>query len=107
MPETVPRTMPRTLISVRGGVAHARAVIVVVFMTLALASWMLVGVLAAGISALFERVMVRPFDRRRARSQRAQRASEPAPSDPDDPDDPSAPPSGGSRVWTLPEWMQA
>ena len=66
----------------RAATFHVRSVIVVVVMTVGLAAWMLFGVIAAGISALFER-------------RRARRAKEPPPGEP--------PP----RVWTLPEWMQA
>jgi hypothetical protein len=40
---------------VRAALFHVQSVIVVVVMTIALAIWMLVGVVAAGISALFER----------------------------------------------------
>ena len=65
----------------RAALFHVRSVFVVVAMTLALAAWMLVGVIAAGISALFER--------RRARERK------------------EPPPSAPPRVWTLPEWMQA
>jgi hypothetical protein len=65
----------------RGALFHVRSVLVVVFMTIALAAWMLFGVLTAGISALFER-------------KRARRPKEP-------------PPSEGAKIWTLPEWMQA
>ena len=58
---------------------HVRSVFVVVVVTIALAAWMLVGVIAAGISALFER-------------RRARRPKEPPPNEP--------------QIWTLPEWMQ-
>jgi hypothetical protein len=78
-------TSPRgsTLVRrVRAALFHVRSVFVVVFMTAALAAWMLVGVIAAGISALFER-------------RRARRAKEPPP------------PPGPPRIWSLPEWMQA